>query len=78
MFIMKAHISRKKKDLGACVFPIKGGYFLKLKLLLPNDLFPGLLLVTIATEENDGFRQFMHSTKQYDLDVKVSHKNILD
>ena len=32
----------------------------------------GLLLVTIATEENDGFRQFMRSAKLYDLDVKVS------
>ncbi|GFO21945.1 procollagen-lysine,2-oxoglutarate 5-dioxygenase [Plakobranchus ocellatus] len=30
-----------------------------------------LLLLTIATEENDGFRQFMRSAKKYDLDVKV-------
>ncbi|KAK3796263.1 hypothetical protein RRG08_041579 [Elysia crispata] len=30
-----------------------------------------LLVVTIATEENDGFRQFMKSAKKYGLDVKV-------
>jgi procollagen-lysine,2-oxoglutarate 5-dioxygenase len=30
-----------------------------------------LLVVTVATEENDGFHQFMRSTKKYGLDVKV-------
>ncbi|CAG5117998.1 unnamed protein product, partial [Candidula unifasciata] len=30
-----------------------------------------LLVVTVATEENDGFRLFMRSIKKYGLDVKV-------
>ncbi|BFZ23213.1 hypothetical protein BsWGS_26252 [Bradybaena similaris] len=32
---------------------------------------PDLLVVTVATEENDGFRLFMRSIKKYGLDVKV-------
>uniref|UniRef100_A0A2C9JTG6 procollagen-lysine 5-dioxygenase n=1 Tax=Biomphalaria glabrata TaxID=6526 RepID=A0A2C9JTG6_BIOGL len=32
---------------------------------------PDLLVVTIATEENDGFRQFLRSAKLYGLNVKV-------
>ncbi|KAL4221290.1 Procollagen-lysine [Mactra antiquata] len=30
-----------------------------------------LLLVTIATDENDGFRRYYRSTKKYDLETKV-------
>ncbi|GFR84006.1 procollagen-lysine,2-oxoglutarate 5-dioxygenase [Elysia marginata] len=30
-----------------------------------------LLVITVATKENDGFRQFMKSAKKYGLDVKV-------
>lgn len=45
--------------------------FLNAGLLSGSSLKEGLLLVTIATEENDGFRQFMRSAKLYDLDVKV-------
>lgn len=36
-----------------------------------SSLNEELLLVTIATEENDGFRQFKRSAKLYDLDVQV-------
>lgn len=30
-----------------------------------------LLIITVATKENDGFRQFIRSTQKYGLDVKV-------
>ena len=33
--------------------------------------FLELLLVTIATEENDGLRRYLRSTKKYDLETKV-------
>ncbi|XP_005094861.1 procollagen-lysine,2-oxoglutarate 5-dioxygenase 1 [Aplysia californica] len=32
---------------------------------------PELLVVTVATKENDGFRQFKRSTEKYGLDLKV-------
>ncbi|XP_055864465.1 procollagen-lysine,2-oxoglutarate 5-dioxygenase 1-like [Biomphalaria glabrata] len=42
---------------------------------MATDMFskekPDLLVVTIATEENDGFRQFLRSAKLYGLNVKV-------
>ena len=40
-------------------------------------LIAGLLVMTVATSETDGFKRFMASTKKYGLDVKVN-KNMLD
>ncbi|KAL5013601.1 hypothetical protein ScPMuIL_007871 [Solemya velum] len=36
-----------------------------------SSIDDGLLIVTVATEETDGFRRFMRSAKKYDLDVEV-------
>ena len=35
------------------------------------SVVPDLLVITVATDETDGFKQFLHSAKKYGLKVKV-------
>ena len=51
---------------------------IQLYFMFALSLFSDLLLLTVATNETDGFKRYLRSAKIYDLNGKVIWSHILD